>query len=173
MLRSGAWNGRWRVVLRFPSGRGQEAMSMPIRIEKASAADIDDVLLLLGAHHLPLDGLLDHAATTLVARDGEAVVGSAALEIPADGALLRSVAVAPSQQGKGVGQALTREALALARERRVLAVYLLTTTADGFFPKFGFERVSRDDVPAAVRASVEFTSACPASAVVMRKHLGE
>jgi hypothetical protein len=28
-----------------------------------------------------------------------------------------------------------------------------------------------DDVPAAVRASVEFTSACPASAIVMRREL--
>lgn len=146
---------------------------MAIRIEKASAADLDEVVRLLEQHRLPLDGLADHAPTMLVARDRDAVVGSAALEIYADGALLRSVAVAPSQQGKGLGQALTREALALASERRVPAVYLLTTTADGFFPKLGFERVSRDDVPAAVRGSVEFTSACPASAVVMRKRLGD
>lgn len=30
-------------------------------------------------------------------------------------------------------------------------------------------RITREDVPASVRASVEFQSACPASAVVMRR----
>jgi len=47
----------------------------------------------------------------------------------------------------------------------------LTTTAEGFFPKFGFERIPRADVPARVQESVEFVSACPASAVVMRNTL--
>ena len=57
--------------------------------------------------------------------------------------------------------------LVLARERGVSAIFLLTTTAEDFFPRFGFERVSRAAVPESVRASVEFQSACPASAVVM------
>jgi amino-acid N-acetyltransferase len=48
---------------------------------------------------------------------------------------------------------------------------LLTTTAERYFPRFGFERVDRKDVPESVRASVEFTSACPSSAIVMRKSL--
>jgi amino-acid N-acetyltransferase len=55
-------------------------------------------------------------------------------------------------------------ALTIAREHHVDAVFLLTTTAEQFFPKFGFERISRADVPASVQASVEFQSACPASA---------
>ena len=50
-------------------------------------------------------------------------------------------------------------------------VFLLTTTAERFFPKFGFEQIARDDVPPSVQASVEFRSACPASAIVMRKRL--
>ena len=37
------------------------------------------------------------------------------------------------------------------------------------FPRFEFERITREDVPASVRAPVEFQSACPASAVVMRR----
>jgi hypothetical protein len=31
--------------------------------------------------------------------------------------------------------------------------------------------IARDDVPASVQASIEFQSACPASAIVMRKRL--
>ena len=59
----------------------------------------------------------------------------------------------------------------LAEGRGVEAVFLLTTTAEAFFPKFGFEPMLARDVPASVQASVEFRSACPASAVVMRKRL--
>ena len=56
-------------------------------------------------------------------------------------------------------------------ELQISALYLLTTTAAGFFPKFGFERIDRCDVPRSVQMSVEFTSACPSSATVMRKYL--
>jgi amino-acid N-acetyltransferase len=66
---------------------------------------------------------------------------------------------------------LTEAALDLARNRGVDTAFLLTTTAATFFPKLGFERISRADVPESVQASVEFQSACPDSAVVMRKRL--
>jgi amino-acid N-acetyltransferase len=62
-------------------------------------------------------------------------------------------------------------ALRLAQDLEMPAIYLLTTTAERYFPKFGFERIARDDVPATVRTSVEFTSACPSSAAVFRKRL--
>ena len=58
------------------------------------------------------------------------------------------------------------------RERMALELcLLLTTTAEKFFPRFGFEQIAREDVPPSVQASVEFTSACPTSAIVMRKRL--
>ena len=59
----------------------------------------------------------------------------------------------------------------MARDRGVDTVFLLTTTAERFFPKFGFEPVTRADVPASLKESVEFRSACPQTAVVMRKQL--
>ncbi len=140
-------------------------------VEPARAADLEAVLSLLRDNALPVDGLSDHLATTLVVRDGGRIVGSAALEVYGDGALLRSVAVAPHLQRSGLGRTLTDAAIDLARQRRLPALFLLTTTADGYFPRFGFERIERSQVPATVQASVEFTSACPASAIVMRKLL--
>jgi amino-acid N-acetyltransferase len=142
-------------------------------IELARAGDLDEVLRLLAERTLPPDGLRDHAETLLVAREDGRIVGSAALELYADGALLRSVAVASGRDHQGLGRQLTDAALALARDRRAPAVYLLTTTAERYFPKFGFERIARDEVPASVQASVEFTSACPSSAVAMRKTLND
>lgn len=140
-------------------------------IEPARAGDLDAVLQLLRDNALPVDGLSDHLANTLVVRHGDRIVGSAALEVYGDGALLRSVAVAPGLQRSGLGRALTDAAIDLARQRRIPALFLLTTTADGYFPRFGFERIERAQVPATVQESVEFTSACPASATVMRKRL--
>jgi amino-acid N-acetyltransferase len=142
-----------------------------IRIEPAAASDVPDILRLVEDAGLPLDGLENHLESTIVARRGSQIVGTAALEIYAGGALLRSVAVDAAQRGAGLGQELTRAALAAAAARQVAGVYLLTTTAEGFFPRFGFEPVARDEVPESVRESVEFRSACPASAVVMRKRL--
>lgn len=144
---------------------------MQTHIDSARPDDLDAVGALLEQHHLPLDGLRDHFATTLVARQNGQIVGSAALEIYVEGALLRSVAVAAQMQGQGLGHELVGAAIRLAEELHLPALYLLTTTAERFFPRFGFERIARTDVPATVQASLEFTSACPSSAVVMRKPL--
>jgi amino-acid N-acetyltransferase len=144
---------------------------METRIDRARPEDVEDVLGLLAENHLPLEGLREHVATTIVARQDGRIVGSAALEIYPDGALLRSVAVAPALQRHRVGRELTEAAIRLAQERHAPAIYLLTTTAEHYFPKFGFERIARTDVPATVQASVEFTSACPSSAIVMRRGL--
>ena len=114
---------------------------------------------------------MEHLATTLVVRQNGRVIGSAALEVYPDGALLRSVAVAPEAQGQGLGHDLTHAAIRMARAVDAPAIYLLTTTAERYFPKFGFERIARTDVPPAVQTSIEFTSACPSTAAVMRKPL--
>jgi len=140
-------------------------------IEPATQRDLPEIRALLERLHLPLTGVDEHLSTMLVAREGEEVVGTAALELYADGALLRSVAVEPRRQGEQLGHQLTDAALHLATTHGANTVFLLTTTAERFFPKFGFERISRDEVPESVRASVEFQSACPASAIVMRKQL--
>ena len=144
---------------------------MSMHIDRARPEDASAVLHLLERNHLPREGLTDWMATTLVARDDGHVIGSAALEIYPDGALLRSVAVAPEVQRQGVGHELTAAAIRLADTLNAPAMYLLTTTAEQFFPKFGFERITRADVPATVQASIEFTSACPTTATVMRRTL--
>jgi N-acetylglutamate synthase-like GNAT family acetyltransferase len=142
-----------------------------IRIEPATRSDADALRALLARTQLPTDGLSADLDAAFVARDGTRVVGSAAIEIYDEGGLLRSVAVDEDHRGTGLGHRLTAAAIADAERRSLPALYLLTTTAERFFPRFGFEPIPRDDVPASVQASVEFRGACPASAVVMRKRL--
>ena len=140
-------------------------------ITTATPADLPAVLELIDASGLPRAGLDDHVATTLVARESSRIVGIAALELYGGSALLRSVAVAAALRGRGLGQRLTTAALELAQRHGVRTVYLLTETAGGFFPKFGFQTITRSDVDPAVQVSQEFTTACPASAMVMARSL--
>jgi amino-acid N-acetyltransferase len=146
-------------------------MMTAVSIARARMSDYETVKALLEREHLPLDGLSQHLENALVARAGNRIVGCSALEVYPEGALLRSVAVDAEYRGNGVGGDLTRAAVELATRRLVPAIYLLTTTAERFFPKFGFEVVDRADVPVTVQASAEFTHACPSSAIVMRKFL--
>ena len=142
-----------------------------IRIEPATAADAAAVLALLEQADLPTDDVMSHLGSAVVARHHGRVVGTAAIEVYADGGLLRSVAVDQEYRSLGLGTRLMDAAIDVAQRRRLPALYLLTTTADGFFPRFGFERIGRDDVPASVQASIEFRGACPASATTMLKRL--
>jgi amino-acid N-acetyltransferase len=146
-------------------------MGDDVRIEPATPSDAGNIEALLAQARLPTDGLASHLDAAFVARDGDRIVGSAAIELYADGGLLRSVAVDAGSRGTGLGGRLTAAAIDEARRRGLPALYLLTTTAEGFFPRFGFETIGRDDVPASVRGSIEFRGACPAGAVVMSKRL--
>lgn len=137
----------------------------------AGAADWPAVAELLTAAQLPLDGAADQIDGFLLALQDGALIGTAALERYGDAALLRSVAVAASGRGAGLGQELVRRLLGQAQAAGVRTVVLLTTTAAGFFPRFGFRTVTRADVPAALQASAEFRGACPATATVMRLDL--
>lgn len=120
---------------------------------------------------LPLEGLREALDTALVARDGKKVVGVVALELYGPEALFRSLAVVPERRGSGLGDQLTRAVLGCAREHGLTTVYLLTETSAGFFGRCGSRKVSRAEVPDAVRESVEFRSACPSTAEVLARTL--
>jgi amino-acid N-acetyltransferase len=85
--------------------------------------------------------------------------------------LLRSLAVAPGRREQGLGRRLADQAEAAARDRGVRELYLLTTTAEAFFARRGFERADRASAPPDLQATAEFHSLCPSSAVCMRKRL--
>jgi amino-acid N-acetyltransferase len=140
-------------------------------LRPATRADLDAVERLLAESGLPVAGVAVSLATFVVAETisahGRELVGVAGLELCRDNALLRSVAVRPGWQRHGLGRALVGRVIAEAEARHLHALYLLTTTAARYFPAFGFRETARAAVPDDVRATEEFTSACPASAIVM------
>jgi amino-acid N-acetyltransferase len=141
-----------------------------VTLRSATAADLPQVLALLERASLPTDGVDAKAmANFVIAEHEDRPVGVVGLEVYRESALLRSVAVEENWRGSGVGRALIDRAFALTRERGIRDVFLLTTTAEDYFPRFGFACISREMVPPAVQASTEFQGACPSTAVVMQK----
>ncbi len=140
-----------------------------VTLRRASHADHEAVTTLLRGLELPTAGVADWLDRFWIAEHDNLVVGVAGMERYGDGGLLRSVAVAHAWRDSGIGRTLVDRVVAEGRAAGVREVYLLTTTAEHYFPRLGFACVGRETVPAAVRASVEFTGACPDSAVVMRK----
>jgi len=136
-------------------------------IREATNDDLDQVLALLEASSLPTVGVPEALGGFLVAESDGAIVGSVGIEECCEYALLRSAAVREDWRNRGLGRRLEERAIASAESKGIEALYLLTTTAESYFPSFGFERITRDDVPTPIKATDEFRSACPASATVM------
>jgi amino-acid N-acetyltransferase len=137
------------------------------QLRAAAPSDLAAVERLLVASSLPLDGVREALASFVVAEAKGDIVGVAGLEVCCDNALLRSVAVQPEWRSHGLGRALVTRVIADAEARGLRALYLLTTTAERYFPSFGFRTISRDEVPNDLRETAEFHGACPASATVM------
>jgi amino-acid N-acetyltransferase len=125
-------------------------------ITPAMPGDVRAILDLVGVVDLPPEGIAAAMEYFWVARAGERIVGTVGLEVYDDVALLRSLAETPARQHTGLGRALTETALSYLTTRQFRAVYLLTTTAEPFFARYGFCFVARDAVPASVQQSVEF-----------------
>lgn len=133
---------------------------------------LEPVKRLLSAVGLPTDDLTSAHLEHFFARGGEQeLTGTVGLEIAGDVALLRSLAVAADRRGQGYGQELVSAAERHARAHGVKEIYLLTTTAQRFFEHLGYRASARATAPAAISATREFASICPASAVFMVKKL--
>lgn len=144
-----------------------------VTLRSARSADLAAVLALLRRASLPTEGVdADTLRNFVIAENEGTPVGVVGLELYRGSALLRSAAVEESWRGSGVGKALIDRALEITQERGIHDVFLLTTTAEDYFPRFGFASISREAVPAAVQKSVEFQGACPETAVIMRKTIG-
>ena len=82
---------------------------------------------------LDVDGLLDQKVTFVSFRDGDAVVGVAAIkELDAEHAEIKSMHTVAEARGRGVGRALLTHLLETARARGYRLVSLETGTTPGF-----------------------------------------
>lgn len=104
-------------------------------------------------------------------RSGNKLAGIIGLEVFGSVALLRSLAVAPSQRNQGLGRSLVAYAEEHAASHGIDALYLLTTTAEAFFSRLGYTPASREAAPSSIKSAAQFSDLCPASAAFMGKRL--
>ncbi len=117
-----------------------------ITLRKAHRDDINNIIafikpfvsdgILLPRTFTEMDELID---VFFVAEYQSEIVGCAALEIYSQKlAEIRSLAVSPKVQGKGVGKQLVQTCIKIARERDILEV-MVVTSSEAFFRACGFD----------------------------------
>jgi N-acetylglutamate synthase and related acetyltransferases len=141
--------------------------TLKIRVAAADD-DLPQIKALLEASQLPGSDIDLGKQFFLVALHDQTVIGTIALEIYNDSALLRSFVVDAKFRSQKIGERLYREALALGKQKGIAHLFLLTTTADRYFDRLSWQRIGRDEVPEAIGATTEFASLCPLSSIVMK-----
>ena len=143
-----------------------------VKIEPAPATALEGVKTLLVEAGLPAEDLTaQHLRHFLVATDSGELVGGIGLEPAGATALLRSLVVTPGRRERGLGAQLAAAAESKAARDGIRQLYLLTTTAQGFFSKRGYEVIDRSDAPEGLQQTFEFREACPQTAVCMTRTL--
>lgn len=143
-----------------------------VEIRPALSEDFPIIQRMLADCELPVVGVEERLSDFFVAvHEGELIAVGGIEVYEEDLGLLRSLAVAREYRGHGVAKRLSQRVLQHAAARGIKIVYLLTLTAERFFLRQGFKRLSRKTAPDAIRSSEEFQNLCPASAVLMSKAL--
>jgi N-acetylglutamate synthase-like GNAT family acetyltransferase len=120
-------------------------LAMTVQIEEANPEDFDaicDLVVLLN-----LISARSRITNTFkgssywVARSSDDVVGCVGLEHGNVASLLRSAAVHPNHQGRGIGDQLATAAISAARNRGDQSLYLFSTDAGQYWQRYGFVEV--------------------------------
>ena len=142
-----------------------------IFITKASDNHRPMVIALLLAETLPVEDLPASLDNFFVALNEDKVIGAIGLEQYGNYALLRSMVVHKEHRNKHIASRLVEQLEHYGKKLGISAMYLLTETAPVYFEQKGYQKIKREEVPAALQASSEFSHVCPVSAIVMKKEL--
>jgi amino-acid N-acetyltransferase len=136
-------------------------------LEPLPSEGFDTLASTLRDARLRHDDLIDFTKRFFCASSNGVTIGYVGLETSGADALLRSAVVFSRSRGRGYGRSMVERLLDVAREQGIERVWLLTTSAPGFFAKLNFKRTPRSTAPPAIAQSDEFRSTCPETAVCM------
>jgi amino-acid N-acetyltransferase len=139
-----------------------------LNLKEAIKEELDKALKLLENNHLPTADIGDNVELYTV-YDHQKLIGTIGLEAFKTEGLLRSVCLDSEMQNKGLGSQILTIFEGKIKEKGIKNLYLLTTTAQGFFQKNDYKTIAREDVSEAIRHTEAFKGVCPSSAIVMRK----
>jgi N-acetylglutamate synthase-like GNAT family acetyltransferase/ADP-ribose pyrophosphatase YjhB (NUDIX family) len=113
-----------------------------LAIRDAVSADRDEVLKVIDACGLRVEGVLEAGTLYLVASLCDRIVGAVGVEgYGGECSLLRSLAVLPEVRDRGVGGRLSQAAEAAARRAGARALYAFSTGAGEYFKRRGYCQV--------------------------------
>ncbi|WP_449467325.1 arsenic resistance N-acetyltransferase ArsN2 [Stenotrophomonas humi] len=144
---------------------------MTLHVRPATETDLPAIQALLSSASLPCADLASSHIDFLVADMGQRIVGVIGVEPMPPAGLLRSLAVSPDLRGTGLGKQMVSALEAHAARQGITGLTLLTETAAPFFMQLGYAPLAREHVVAAIAATAEFRSLCPAAATCLHKHI--
>ena len=128
----------------------------------AKKEDIEKIRTLLVNAELPatdVDG--DKIDFIIAVNEKSELAGCIGIERYGKDGLLRSFAVASDYRNKGIGRDLLSRLFSLSKKSGIDNLHLLTTTAEKFFDRAGFQLLSREDAPASIKSTAEFLHSAP------------
>lgn len=142
-----------------------------MNIVKASEQSRDQIINLLQSEKLPSQDLPYALDNFFVVTHGDMAIAAIGLEQYHNCGLLRSMVVKKEFRNRNIASRLVAELEIQALMLGVECLYLLTETASVYFERKGYEKISREQVPELIKASSEFSSVCPVSAIIMKKSI--
>ena len=144
---------------------------MDLSIHSAAESDLEAIKNLLEENELPTKDLDQDNINLFVGFVDNNIRGVIGFEKYKNVGLLRSLAIKDLYKNQKIGTHLVHYLFDWCLSEQIDTLYLLTTTAEIYFTKFGFVKIDRFQVPYVIRETREFKDICPLSAVVMYKKM--
>jgi amino-acid N-acetyltransferase len=141
-----------------------------MNIVPASQNSFSAAIELLKKNSLPTEDI-NPGTQLFVVEEGDNVIATVAVEYDYNDALLRSLSVLEEKRSSGIGAELVDFIEDYVRKQGVRTIYILTTTAAGFFSRRGYTLIDRSNVPQFIKDTKEYSVICASSSTVMKKEL--
>jgi len=141
-----------------------------MNIVPASQNNFSAAIRLLEKNNLPTEDI-NPGTQLFVIEEKDNVVGTVAVEYNFNEALLRSLSVSEEKRNAGIGLILVQFIEDYVQKQGVRSIYLLTTTAENFFLKRGYQKIDRSAVPDFIKNTKEYSVLCSSSSALMQKAL--
>lgn len=146
-------------------------MTETITLQAAAPSDYPAASELLTNQNLPVEDINKELPHFFIVKRKGLLVGVIGMEQYGEFGLLRSMATDPAHRNNGIASSLVAALFNYGKKLGLKEMYLLTETAENYFAKKGFQKINREDTPAAIKQSEEFSHLCPSTAVVMKKEI--
>jgi amino-acid N-acetyltransferase len=141
-----------------------------MNIVPASQNSFSAAIELLKKNNLPTEDI-NPGTQLFVVEEGDNVIATVAVEYDYNDALLRSLSVSEEKRSSGIGAELVDFIEDYVRKQGVRTIYILTTTAAGFFSRRGYTLIDRSNVPPFINDTKEYSVICASSSTLMKKKL--